>query len=406
MKKNWERKKVHYKLRDWLFSRQRYWGEPFPLLKFDDGTIRCLGPEELPVELPQIAQYGPSGTGESPLATIKDWVELTDPKTGKRARRETHTMPQWAGSCWYYLRFLDPHNTQEPWDKKLEQYWMPVDLYVGGVEHAVLHLLYARFWHKVLYDLGHVSTKEPFKKLVNQGLILGEDGEKMSKSRGNVINPDQVISDSGADTLRLYEMFMGPLEKVKPWQMNGVKGVYNFLHKAHKFFSPAENRGLSEEQSDTLKLLHKTIKKVGDDIEGMHFNTAISQLMIFTNHCIKARGVTPQTAETFTLLLSPFAPHLGEELWEFCGKRPSNAYQPWPTYDSQLAHDDMVTMAVQFNGKTRGTLEVAANISQADFLALVGEQEKWQKYFCRGPSGQGNLCSRKDLQYHHQMTLN
>ena len=377
-------KKIQYKLRDWLFSRQRYWGEPFPILKFDDGTIRCLDPEELPVELPPVKQYSPSGTGESPLATIEDWVTLTDPKTGKKARRETHTMPQWAGSCWYYLRFIDPRNTQEPWDKKLEQYWMPVDLYVGGVEHAVLHLLYARFWHKVLYDLGHVSTKEPFKKLINQGLILGEDGEKMSKSRGNVINPDQVIAESGTDTLRLYEMFMGPLEKVKPWQMNGVKGVFGFLSRAYKFFAPEGNRSLSKENPDTLKLLHKTIKKVSDDIEGLRFNTAISQLMIFTNHCFKAGGVTPLTAESFVLLLSPFAPHLGEELWELCGKKSSNAYGPWPSYDPELARDDQVTMAVQFNGKTRGTLEVAADISKEDFLALVREQEKWQKYLSPG----------------------
>lgn len=382
--KNLGQKKVQFKLRDWLFSRQRYWGEPFPLLKFEDGSVRCLEPEELPVELPAVKNYGPSGSGESPLANLKEWCSLYDPQTGKKARRETHTMPQWAGSCWYYLRFLDPHNNQRPWDQELERYWMPVDLYVGGVEHAVLHLLYARFWHKVLYDLGYVSTKEPFQKLVNQGLILGEDGEKMSKSRGNVINPDQVIQESGADGLRLYEMFMGPLEKVKPWQTNGVKGIYGFLNRSYQFFASPENRSLKAERPETLKLLHKTIKKVGDDIEGMRFNTAISQMMIFTNHCLKAKAVTAQTAETFALLLSPFAPHLGEELWQLCGKRPSNAYEPWPTFDPLLIQDDLVTMAVQFNGKTRGTLEVAADISSDDFLALVQNNEKLQKYLANG----------------------
>ncbi|MCY4643052.1 MAG: leucine--tRNA ligase [Bacteriovoracales bacterium] len=381
---NLGKRRVRYKLRDWLFSRQRYWGEPFPLLKFDDGTVRCLEPNELPVELPQVEQYGPSGTGESPLATIEDWVRLIDPKTKKAAKRETHTMPQWAGSCWYYLRFLDPKNDKKPWDEKLERYWMPVDLYVGGVEHAVLHLLYARFWHKVLYDLGLVSTKEPFKKLVNQGLILGEDGEKMSKSRGNVINPDSITNESGADTLRLYEMFMGPLEKVKPWQMNGVKGIFGFLNRVYRFFTPQENRSLAEERAQTLKLLHKTIKKVGDDIEAMRFNTAISQLMIFTNHCLKEKAVSAQTAETFALLISPFAPHLGEELWELCGKSSSNAYEPWPSYDPDLAKDDLVTMAVQFNGKTRGTIELSAETSQEEFMHLISQEKKWKKYFDSG----------------------
>ena len=377
-------RKVNYKLRDWSFSRQRYWGEPFPVLKFDDGTIRCLEPTELPVELPSIKNYGPSGSGESPLAAIDEWCQVTDPKTGRPARRETHTMPQWAGSCWYYLRFLDPHNQQAPWDSQLERYWMPVDLYVGGVEHAVLHLLYARFWHKVLYDLGYVSTPEPFKKLVNQGLILGEDGEKMSKSRGNVINPDQVIQGSGADTLRLYEMFMGPLEKVKPWQTNGTKGIYRFLSRAYLFFSDPKNRSLAQESEQTLRLLHKTIKKVGSDIETMHFNTAISQLMNFTNHCLKAQATTLKTAQTFALLLTPFAPHLGEELWQLCGGTCSNAHEPWPSFDPQLVEDDTVTMAVQFNGKTRGTLEVSREISQADFMALVRRHANWQKYFAQG----------------------
>ncbi|MEX0798404.1 MAG: class I tRNA ligase family protein, partial [Bacteriovoracaceae bacterium] len=232
-------KKTNYKIRDWLFSRQRYWGEPFPLLKYEDGSVRCLEEDELPVTLPDVEKYEPSGTGESPLASIDEWLWVTDLKTGKKARRETNTMPQWAGSCWYYLRYIDPKNPDKPWEEDLEKYWMPVDLYVGGAEHAVMHLLYARFWHKVLFDLGFVSTDEPFKRLINQGLILGEDGEKMSKSRGNVINPDGVVAEYGADTLRLYEMFMGPLEKVKPWNMNGLKGVYNFLGKAFRTFSDA-----------------------------------------------------------------------------------------------------------------------------------------------------------------------
>ena len=378
------KKTIHYKLRDWLFSRQRYWGEPFPLMKFEDGTIRCLTEEELPVELPPVKSYQPSGTGESPLATIEDWLHLTDPVTGKKAQRETHTMPQWAGSCWYYLRFLDPHNQHEPWNKRLEKHWLPVDLYIGGVEHAVLHLLYARFWHKVLYDLGHVSTKEPFKKLVNQGLILGEDGEKMSKSRGNVINPDEIIKESGADTLRLYEMFMGPLEKVKPWQMTGVKGIYSFLNRAYRFFTPPENRQLSSEKPETLKLLHKTIKKVEEDIENLRFNTAISQLMTFTNHCLKVKEVSQETASTFALLLSPFAPHLSEELWSLYGNKESHAYHPWPSYHHNLVQDDTVTLAVQFNGKTRGTLKVPIDISQENFVILVKREEKWHKYFQRG----------------------
>ncbi len=296
------REKSNYKIRDWLFSRQRYWGEPFPILKFEDGTVRCLDEDELPVTLPEVEKYEPSGTGESPLATIDDWLNITDPKTGKKARRETNTMPQWAGSCWYYLRYIDPKNSEKPWDQDLEKYWMPVDLYVGGAEHAVMHLLYARFWHKVLFDLGLVSTDEPFKKLVNQGLILGEDGEKMSKSRGNVINPDGVVQDYGADTLRLYEMFMGPLEKVKPWNMNGVKGVYGFISKAYKTF--ADSSLYTDDDEETQKLLHKTIKKVGEDIEELKFNTAISQMMIFTNHCAKTKKFSKETAATFAKIVS------------------------------------------------------------------------------------------------------
>lgn len=379
IKKDIGQKKINYKLRDWLFSRQRYWGEPFPILKFEDGTVRCLDEDELPVALPPVEKYEPSGTGESPLATIDEWVNVVDPKTGKKARRETNTMPQWAGSCWYYLRFCDPKNKQEPWNSEIENYWMPVDLYVGGAEHAVLHLLYARFWHKVLFDLGLVSTKEPFQKLVNQGMILGEDGEKMSKSRGNVVNPDHVVKEMGADTLRLYEMFMGPLEKTKPWSSAGTKGVYNFLSRVHRFFLDKERYAESEDKSN-VKELHKLIKKVTEDIETLHFNTAISAMMIFVNHVYKSGKVTKETAEKFALVLSPYAPHLAEEIWNFLGHGKTLAYEAWPQFDPQLVKEDMITMAVQVNGKTRGTFEVPADISKEDFFALVKSDEKMAKH--------------------------
>lgn len=374
-------KKINYKLRDWLFSRQRYWGEPFPLLKYEDGTIRCLDEDELPVKLPEVEKYEPSGTGESPLATIDEWLYITDPKTGKKAKRETNTMPQWAGSCWYYLRYLSANNSEMPWTTEEEKYWMPVDMYVGGTEHAVLHLLYSRFWHKVLFDLGYVSTKEPFQKLVNQGMILGEDGEKMSKSRGNVINPDLIVDEYGADTLRLYEMFMGPLEKVKPWSMNGVKGVYGFISKAYKFFGDSANYFEGPENDDTLKLLHKTIKKVTEDIDAMKFNTAISQMMIFTNHCVKVKKVTKDTVQLFARILSPFTPHAGEELWNICGGHTTITYEKWPEYDEALVKDDLITMAVQINGKTKATFEIPVDIEKEDFLKLVKESEKLAKFF-------------------------
>lgn len=376
--KNIGKKTINYKLRDWLFSRQRYWGEPFPLLKDAETgkVVRCLSAEELPVELPIVERYEPSGTGESPLATIDEWLYFDDPVSGKKVRRETNTMPQWAGSCWYYLRYIDPKNTDKPWDEDLEKYWMPVDLYVGGMEHAVMHLLYARFWHKVLFDLGLVSTKEPFKKLVNQGMILGTDGEKMSKSRGNVINPDSIVEEYGADTLRVYEMFMGPLEKQKPWSMNGVKGVYNFLSKAFKTFAFEDN--FTDDDDETLKQLHKTIKKVTSDIEDMKFNTAVSQLMIFTNHCSKSKKFSKNTASIFALLLSPLAPHMAEELWKITGHIETLTYQNWPDYDESLAKDDLITMAIQVMGKTRGTIDVPADISKEDFLAQA--KTKVSKY--------------------------
>ncbi len=374
------KKTINYKLRDWLFSRQRYWGEPFPLLKDKETgkVVRCLTEEELPVVLPDVEKYEPSGTGESPLATIDEWLYFTDPVSGKEVRRETNTMPQWAGSCWYYLRYIDPTNKDKPWDEELEKYWMPVDLYIGGMEHAVMHLLYARFWHKVMFDLGLVSTKEPFKKLVNQGMILGEDGEKMSKSRGNVINPDSVVDQYGADTLRLYEMFMGPLERTKPWSMNGVKGVYNFISKAYKTFANTEF--YKEDSEETLKLLHKTIKKVTEDIEGMKFNTAISQMMIFTNHCSKVKAFSKETASLFAQILAPYTPHASEEIWQIAGNKESLSYTQWPSYNEELVTENSITMAVQVMGKTRGTITVPADISKEDFLAAAKNDEKILKY--------------------------
>lgn len=377
-------KKVNYKLRDWLFSRQRYWGEPFPILKYEDGTVRCLDADELPVALPPVERYEPSGTGESPLATIPDWVNVICPKTGKKARRETNTMPQWAGSCWYYLRFIDPTNEKGAWDKDLEKFWMPVDLYVGGTEHAVLHLLYARFWHKVLYDLKLVSTIEPFQKLVNQGMILGEDGEKMSKSRGNVINPDSIVQECGADTLRLYEMFMGPLEKVKPWNQNGVKGVHTFLSRALRIFGNKDLWHDGPEDPAVLKELHKSIKKVTEDIEGMKFNTAISQLMILVNVASKVGKVTKKSAELFALIIAPMAPHVAEELWEMTGHTKTLAHEAWPQFDPALAKDDTITMAVQVNGKTRATIDVAADISKEDFLATAKAEPNVAKWLAEG----------------------
>ena len=372
--------KINYKLRDWIFSRQRYWGEPFPVLKFEDGTVRILDADELPLELPALEEFKPSGNGESPLANATDWLWVIDPKTGKKAKRETNTMPNWAGSCWYYLRFCDPKNEKEPWAKDAEKYWMPVDLYIGGAEHAVLHLLYARFWHKVLFDLGFVSTKEPFHKLVNQGLILGTDGEKMSKSRGNVVNPDSVVKESGADSLRLYEMFMGPLEKVKPWNESGVKGVSNFLNRSFKFFANSENWLKGEESQETTKALHKAIKKVTEDYDNLRFNTAISALMIFLNHVTKEKQVTKETAKTFALLLSPMAPHAAEELWEILGGTKTLAYEAWPKFDEELAKDETIVVAVQVNGKLRATLNVEPTITSEEVIAMAKEEENVAKH--------------------------
>jgi leucyl-tRNA synthetase len=377
-------KSINYKLRDWLFSRQRYWGEPFPIVHTEDGCVVALPEEDLPLELPVVKDYKPSGTGEPPLANVTDWVNVTLPD-GSKGKRETNTMPQWAGSCWYYLRYLDPANDQQGWAAEKERYWMAgggVDLYIGGAEHAVLHLLYSRFWHKLLYDLGYVSTKEPFKKLINQGMILGEDGQKMSKSRGNVVNPDKVIADYGADSMRLYEMFMGPLEAMKPWSMQGVEGVYRFLQKLWRAVVDKETGELDEAvkearaDEETLRLLHQTIKKVGGDIETFNFNTAISAMMIFVNHLGRLSVKPKAVVEKLVLILAPFAPHIAEELWEKLGHTESLAYEPWPEYDKELIKEREIELAVQVNGKIKDRIVVAADTDEEQIKQKALSSEK------------------------------
>ena len=349
-------KKVQYKLRDWLFSRQRYWGEPIPIIIMEDGSLRTVDIDELPLELPQTDNYKPSNTGESPLSHCTDWLEVEI--DGMKGKRETNTMPQWAGSCWYYLRYIDPKNDKEICNPKLLEHWLPVDLYVGGAEHAVLHLLYSRFWHKVLYDCGVVPTKEPFKKLFHQGMILGSNNEKMSKSRGNVINPDDIVKDYGADTLRLYEMFMGPLESSKPWSEQGVQGASKFLDRVYRFLSEKEN--ITETNDGSLdKIYNKTVKKITDDYTNMSFNTAISQMMIFINECYKVGKIPYDYACGFVKMFSCIAPHLGEELWQILGHENTLAYESWPTYDEKALEEETKTIAVQVNGKVRGTIEIS-----------------------------------------------
>ncbi|ALS27254.1 leucyl-tRNA synthetase [Paenibacillus sp. 32O-W] len=374
-------RKVSYRLRDWLFSRQRYWGEPIPILHLEDGTMKTVPEDQLPLLLPDVDQIRPSGTGESPLAVVTDWVETVDPETGMKARRETNTMPQWAGSCWYYLRFIDPHNDKEICSKEKQREWLPVDLYIGGAEHAVLHLLYARFWHKVLYDLGVVETKEPFRKLVNQGMILGTNNEKMSKSRGNVINPDDIVNEYGADTLRMYEMFMGPLEATKPWSTNGVEGTFRFLSRVWRLFVD-ENGELNGkifdvEGNDAFKRTwHRTIKKVTEDIENLRFNTAISQLMIFVNEAYKADELPRKAMENFVQMLSPFAPHIAEELWEKLGHKETITYEPWPTYDEAWTVDQEVEIVVQVNGKIAERLSIPADTDTSEMERIALDLDK------------------------------
>ena len=404
--------KVNYKVRDWLFSRQRYWGEPFPVIHWEDGEITLLNENELPLELPELEKYLPGESGESPLSNSIEWLNVTD-KNGRKGRRETNTMPQWAGSCWYYLRFIDPKNDRMIFDSAKEKYWMPVDLYIGGAEHAVLHLLYSRFWHKVLFDLGIVSTDEPYQRLFNQGMILAfayetnsgakvsgdlveereggffhkETGEelkqivaKMSKSLKNVVNPDDVTSKYGADSLRLYEMFMGPLDVTKPWDDKGVKGVFGFLGRAFRFLSNSENIYIGEEDPEVLKLLHHSIKKVEGDIENLRFNTAISAMMIFLNLAIKKGRVTLETAGTFIKILSPFAPHLAEELWQIAGHNISLAYEPWPLFNDEYLKEDSINYPVSFNGKTRFNIELPVTMSKEEIVKIVLEDKRSLKW--------------------------
>ena len=394
---------VKYKLRDWLFSRQRYWGEPFPIIHYEDGSVELVDESELPVLPPEMTDYKPSGTGEPPLAKVAEWVNYVDPKTGRKGRRETNTMPQWAGSCWYYLRYIDPQNDNAAWDPGKEKYWMPVDLYVGGAEHAVLHLLYARFWHKVLFDLGYVSTNEPFQKLINQGMILGisykdqrgvliptdqvdlsgefpvskitgekltEFPAKMSKSLRNVVNPDDVIDEYGADSMRMYEMFMGPLEAVKPWNTKGVEGVHRFLKRAWRLIDSAVivDRPCN---ADEARSMHTAIKKVSRDVEDFGFNTAISSLMVFCNDFSSAAEMPREAAEAFVKMLAIFAPHVGEELWEKLGHDNTIAYEAWPVWDEAALTVNEVEVLVQILGKPKARLMMPVGIDKAEMEKLA-----------------------------------
>ena len=373
--KNAGTRKVNYKLRDWLFSRQRYWGEPIPVIHWEDGTMTTVPEDELPVLLPETNEIKPSGTGESPLANIPEFVNVVDEETGMKGRRETNTMPQWAGSCWYYLRYIDPNNDQMLADPEKLKHWLPVDLYIGGVEHAVLHLLYARFWHKVLYDLGVVPTKEPFQKLYNQGMILGEGNEKMSKSKGNVINPDDIIKSHGADTLRLYEMFMGPLDAAIAWSDNGLDGSRRFLDRVWRLLvnedGTLSDRVVEDNDGSLDKSYHQTVKKVSEDFDSLNFNTAISQLMVFINDCYKADTLYRSYIEGFVTMLAPIAPHISEELWNILGHEGTITYQPWPTYDETLLVDNEVEIVVQVNGKVRAKLNIAKDTSKEDMEAIA-----------------------------------
>ncbi|MFB6728853.1 leucine--tRNA ligase [Bacillus mobilis] len=374
--------KVTYRLRDWLFSRQRYWGEPIPVIHWEDGTMTAVKEEELPLVLPKTENIRPSGTGESPLANIDEWVNVVDPETGKKGRRETNTMPQWAGSCWYYLRYIDPNNSEALVDPEKVKQWLPVDIYIGGAEHAVLHLLYARFWHKVLYDIGVVPTKEPFQQLFNQGMILGENNEKMSKSKGNVVNPDDIVASHGADTLRLYEMFMGPLDASIAWSENGLDGARRFLDRVWRLFIQ-DNGELSEKITDAPnkeleKAYHQTVKKVTEDYAELRFNTAISQMMVFINDAYKAETLPKEYVEGFVKMIAPVAPHIGEELWSKLGYNETITYASWPTFDESKLVEDEVEIVVQIMGKVRAKLTMSKDASKEKMeqLALEAIQDQ------------------------------
>ena len=378
------KKEVSYRLRDWLFSRQRYWGEPIPVIHWEDGTTTTVPESELPLRLPVTSDIRPSGTGESPLANIDEWVNIVDPETGMKGKRETNTMPQWAGSSWYYLRFIDPHNKNEIADFEKLKRWLPVDIYIGGAEHAVLHLLYARFWHKFLYDIGVVPTKEPFQKLYNQGMILGENNEKMSKSRGNVVNPDDVVAKYGADTLRLYEMFMGPLDASIAWNENGLEGSRKFLDRVWRLI--VDEEGKMRDRITTIndgrltKVYHQTVKKVTEDMANLHFNTAISQLMVFVNEANKVDALPYEYVEGFVQLLAPIAPHIGEELWQILGNEESLTYVPWPTYDEAALVEDEVEVVFQVNGKLRGKQNVARGLSKEELEQIAMNHEAVKEF--------------------------
>ncbi|HNI26034.1 MAG TPA: class I tRNA ligase family protein, partial [Leptospiraceae bacterium] len=380
-KKGIGRKRLQYKLRDWLFARQRYWGEPIPLVHSSEGLTFDIPESELPLTLPELEDYKPDKSGESALAKATSWLKYES--SGKTGRRETNTMPQWAGSCWYYLRFIDPVSRSIFCKSELEQKWMPVDLYVGGAEHAVLHLLYSRFWHKILFDLGYVSTPEPFKKLVHQGLILGEDKRKMSKSLGNVVNPDDVIKEFGADSFRLFEMFMGPLEMSKPWNTRGVEGVFRFLNRTWRLFHKEDGTFFTDDtepDKEELKILNRTIQKVEVDIENLSFNTAISQMMIFVNEMTPKPNRPWKILRPFVLLLAPFAPHLAEEIWSKFGYKNSLAHERFPYVDTAYLEDDTMVIVVQVNGKLRDQIEVSKTMEQSEIISLAKKAEKIPQY--------------------------
>lgn len=415
-KKKWGKSAVNYKLRDWLFSRQRYWGEPFPILKFEDGSTRLLGIDELPLCPPEVTNYKPSGDGLSPLSQVKEWIEITDQKTGKKAFRESNTMPQWAGSCWYYIRFCDPHNAQEACSEEAEKYWLPVDMYVGGVEHAVLHLLYARFWHKVLYDCGFLRTKEPFQTLRNPGMIISrsyqnsstkqyvppeevieKNGkyyhcktgdelisqvEKMSKSKLNGVTPDEIVEEFGADSLRLYEMFMGPLEKEKVWNTDAVTGCRRFLTRFYDMAFSEKVSGNGSEEG--LKLAHRLAHGVAKDIEALQFNTAIAKMMEFMNEFTKLPSYPLEAVKMATQCLYPFAPHLAEEVWEHLGCEGLLTYAPFPHVDEKYLHDETMTYVVQVNGKLRGRFDLPKDCTQDEIMAAAKDHQHLSKILQEG----------------------